>query len=49
LVLIVIVVVSLLLGMSGGFESGKSVYVHGYTRSNGTRVSGYYRAAPGTK
>jgi hypothetical protein len=49
LVLIVIAAVSLVLGMSGIFESGKSVHVHGYTRSNGTHVSGYDRAAPGTK
>ena len=49
LALIVIVVVGLLLGMSGVFESGKSVHVHGYTRSNGTQVSGYDRSAPGTK
>jgi hypothetical protein len=49
LVLIVIVVVSLLLGMSGVFESGKSVHVRGYTRSDGTQVSGYDRSAPGTK
>jgi hypothetical protein len=26
----------------------KSVYVHGYTRSDGTYVSPHYRAAPGT-
>jgi hypothetical protein len=49
LVLIVLVVVGLLLGMSGVFESGKTVHVHGYTRSDGTQVSGYDRSAPGTK
>lgn len=49
LALVVIVVVSLLLGMTGVFESSTSVHVHGYTRSNGTQVSGYDRSAPGAE
>ncbi len=49
LVLFAIVAVGLLLGMSGIFASGKSVHVHGYTRSDGTSVSDYERFAPGTK
>ena len=41
-------------GDSGGYGSGYSshsgsVYVHGYTRSNGTHVSGYTRSAPSSR
>ncbi len=35
-------------GRYNGFGSG-SVYVHPYIRSDGTRVSGYYRSSPGTR
>jgi hypothetical protein len=34
-------------GHDGGGHGG-SVYVHGYTRSNGTTVAPYWRSAPGT-
>lgn len=30
-------------------EPGKDVYVHGYTRKDGTHVAPYTRSAPGTK
>ena len=37
-------------GYSGGYNSRPgSVYVHGYTRSNGTHVSSYTRSAPGSR
>ena len=35
-------------GTYSGFSSG-SVYVHPYTRRNGTHVSGYYRSSSGTR
>ena len=30
-------------------STGKTVYVRGYTRSNGTRVAGYFRSPPSSK
>lgn len=43
--------IGLFLGMNGvgGRSSDKSVHVQGYTRSDGTQVSGYDRSPPGTK
>ena len=49
LLLILIVVAGLLLGFLKAATGGKSVHVHGYTRADGTTVSRYDRALPGTK
>jgi hypothetical protein len=36
-------------GSSGGCTRNCTVYVHGYTKKNGTYVAPYYRSPPGTR
>jgi len=48
LVTISILLASIFLAITSAFAGGKSVYVHGYTRKDGTYVHPHYRSAPGT-
>jgi hypothetical protein len=49
LVAVILVTVPVFAQKGGGGKGGGSVSVSGYTRSNGTHVSGYTRSAPGGK
>jgi hypothetical protein len=48
LVTISILLASIFLAITSAFAGDKSVYVHGYTRKDGTYVDPHYRSAPGT-
>jgi hypothetical protein len=48
LIAISILLASVFLAITSAFAGGKTVYVHDYTRKDGTYVHPHYRSAPGT-